>query len=311
MKLLRDLGPGALQEPSAFTIGVFDGVHLGHRYLIGELKRSARDAGQLAGVVTFDRHPYELLAPEKNIRYLTTLEEKITLLEELDLDFVVALPFTTKLAQTSARDFVALLVERLLMKQLWMGPDFALGCGRQGDANYLRILADEFGFSLHRLQPLTRSGVVVSSTAIRGLIGEGRVKEAAALLGRYPCVSGTVALGARRGHKLGFPTANLDVNDRLMIPAAGVYAARVRWESANHSGVINVGTRPTFDDVKDNLLEAHILDFSGDLYGRHLQVEFIERLRPEKRFPSPEALIAQIRKDAAQARRVLENPDLR
>lgn len=310
MELLSDLDRVALQKPSTFSIGVFDGVHLGHRYLIGELKRSARDAGHLAGVVTFDRHPDELLAPERDIRYLTTLDEKIALLEQLRLDFVVALPFTTELAQTSARDFVALLVERLLMKQLWIGPDFALGRGRRGDAEYLQTLADEFGFGLHRLHPLTHSGAVVSSTAIRGLIGEGRVREAASLLGRYPCVSGTVAHGARRGHKLGFPTANLDVNDRLMIPAAGVYAARVHWESANHSGVVNIGTRPTFDELKENLLEAHILDFSGDLYGRHLRLEFIERLRPEERFPSPEALIAQMEKDTARARRVLENPDL-
>ncbi|MDH4207242.1 MAG: bifunctional riboflavin kinase/FAD synthetase [Anaerolineae bacterium] len=311
MELLTDLDQVALQKPSTFSIGVFDGVHLGHRYLIGELKQSAREAGRLTGVVTFDRHPDELLAPVRNIRYLTTLQEKVALLEELDLDFVVALPFTTKLAQTSARDFVALLVERLFMKQLWIGPDFALGRGRQGNAEYLRILADEFGFSLHRLQPLTRSGAVISSTAIRGLIREGRVREAASLLGRRPCVSGTVARGARRGHKLGFPTANLDIDDRLMIPAAGVYAARVHWESANHGGVVNIGTRPTFDDLKENLLEAHILDFSGDLYGRHLRVEFIERLRPEKRFPSPEALMAQMEKDTVRARRVLEDSDLR
>jgi riboflavin kinase/FMN adenylyltransferase len=311
MELLRDLEGMALQQPSTISIGVFDGVHLGHRYLIGKLKQSARDAGHLAGLVTFDRHPDELLAPHKEIRYLTTLEEKVALLGELGLDFVVALAFTTEVAQTSARDFVSLLVERLRMRQLWIGPDFALGQGRQGDAQYLRTLADEFGFRLHRLQPLTRSGVVISSSAIRGLIGEGLVREAAALLGRYPCVSGLVARGAQRGHKLGFPTANLDIDDRLLIPATGVYAARVHWESANHGGVVNIGTRPTFEDLEEPLLEAYILDFSGDLYGRRLRVEFIERLRAEERFNNAESLIAQMEKDTAQARRVLEESELR
>ncbi len=152
---------------------------------------------------------------------------------------------------------------------------------------------------------------MISSSSIRALIREGRVSEAASLLGRYPYVSGTVMRGAERGHKLGFPTANLNVDHRLVIPATGVYAARVHWDSMNHGSVVNIGTRPTFEDSTEPVLEAHLLDFAGDLYGQRLKVEFIERLRPEGRFESAEALVAQMKRDTAHARRVLEESELR
>jgi riboflavin kinase/FMN adenylyltransferase len=309
MERLCDLEGFSLQGPSTISIGVFDGVHLGHRYLIEKLMESARRSGHLAGVVTFDRHPNELLVPHKQIRYLTTLEKKLDLLGELGLDFTVALPFTGELAETPARSFVSALVEHLQMRELWIGPDFALGRARQGDAHYLKSLTPELGFLLYHLEPLTRSGAVISSSSIRSLIREGRVREAAALLGRYPCVSGEVTYGAHRGHRLGFPTANVSVDDRLMIPATGVYAARVHWDSGNRGSVVNVGTRPTFENRTQPVVEAHILDFDGDLYGRQLEVEFVERLRPEERFENAEALIAQMKRDAIQARAVLDRAE--
>jgi len=306
MKLMRDLAEGALDKPSNICIGVFDGVHLGHRYLVSKVLESARSTGHLSGVVTFDRRPAELLTPHREIRYLTTLEEKLDLLGQLGLDFVVALPFTEQLADTTARDFITALVERLHMRELWTGPDFALGRGREGDAEYLHSLAEELGFQNHRLQPLTQSGDVISSTRIRNLIREGRVADATDLLGRYPSIKGAVARGVRRGHKLGFPTANLALDERLIAPANGVYAARILWDGANRAGVVNIGQRPTFEDQAQTTLEAHILDFAGDLYGKIVQVEFVKRLRPEKRFESAEALIAQMKTDVANTRLVLE-----
>lgn len=306
MKLVRSLSEGAADKPSNICIGVFDGVHLGHRYLVAKALESAQTTGNLSGVVTFDRRPSELLAPHREIRYLTTLEEKLDLLGQLGVDFVVALPFTRQLADTTARDFITSLVEQLHMRELWTGPDFALGRGREGDAARLQSLAEELGFQNHRLQPLTQSGDVVSSTRIRNLIREGRVADAADLLGRYPSIKGAVVRGAQRGHKLGFPTANLALDERLIAPANGVYAARILWDRANHAGVVNIGRRPTFEEQAQTTLEAHILDFTGDLYGKTVQVEFVKRLRPEQRFESAEALIAQMEMDVTNSRLVLE-----
>jgi len=306
MKLMRSLAEEALGKPSNLSIGVFDGVHLGHRYLLGKVMESARASGHLSGVVTFDRHPEELLAPHKDIRYLTTPAEKLQRLGELGLDFVVALPFTSELAETTARDFVLALLDHLQIKELWMGPDFALGRGREGDGDYLDSLGQELGFRTHRPEPFRHSGAVVSSSSIRALIREGRIADAAQLLGRDPAINGTVVRGARRGHKLGFPTANLALDERLITPPDGVYAARVLWEDANHAGVVNVGKRPTFEQEGQTVVEAHILDFTGDLYGKNVRVEFVERLRPEQRFDSVSALIAQMGTDVADTRLVLK-----
>jgi riboflavin kinase/FMN adenylyltransferase len=306
MKPLRNLPEVPLDKPSAVSIGVFDGVHLGHRHLLGELMASAKESGYLSGVVTFDRHPLEVLAPHKEMRYLTTLEDKLHLLGETGLDFVVALPFTRQLAQTTARDFVHSLVDRLRMRELWTGPDFALGSGREGNRSYLTDLGEELGFSLHRLDPVEHRGSVISSSRIRALMMEGSVREAASLLGRFPYLRGKVISGARRGQSLGFPTANLELDQGLILPASGVYAVRAHWDTANHAGVANVGRRPTFEQDAESTIEAHILDFSGDLYGKELRVEFVERLRPEMRFDSGEALMAQMRLDADRARSVIE-----
>ncbi len=310
MKIVYDLAEITLDKPSALSIGVFDGVHLGHRYLINRLLKSAQSRDFLSGVITFDAHPDNVLAPDKDIRYLTTLDERLTLLSESGLDFAVVLSFTKELARTSARDFILSLVERLCMKELWIGPDFALGRDRQGDATYLRILGQELGFRLEALEPLLHRAKIISSSNIRALLREGRVSEATDLLGRYPMLKGKVVSGTRRGHELGFPTANLAVDKRMMIPADGIYAARVRWGTANHQGVVNIGVRPTFGDHGERIVEAHILDFAGDLYGQTLEVELIKRLRPEKRFDNAEALIAQMEEDVAQVRHIFSEEEL-
>jgi riboflavin kinase/FMN adenylyltransferase len=306
MRQLRDLPQVPLEKPSAVSIGVFDGVHLGHRHLLGQMMASARRSEHLSGVVTFDRHPHELLAPRKQMRYLTTLEDKLHLLGETGLDFVVALPFTKELSQTTARDFVQSLVDRLRMVELWTGPDFALGRDREGNRSYLTDLGGELGFRLHRLEPVEHAGRVISSSTIRALLREGDVTEATTLLGRFPYVDGQVVVGARRGHTLGFPTANLEIDQSLLLPANGVYVVRACWDRGNHSGVVNIGQRPTFEQESERTLEAHILDFSGDLYGKELRVEFVERLRPEVRFESREALIAQMESDVDRTRHVIE-----
>jgi riboflavin kinase/FMN adenylyltransferase len=306
MRVIRDLADVSIAKDSAVSIGVFDGVHIGHRYLIHKLMKSAEDKGLLSGVVTFDGHPDRVLTPRRDIRYLTTLEEKLTLLGKLGLDVAVVLPFTEELAQTSARDFVLSLVRRMRMRELWIGPDFALGRDREGNAAYLGTLGQELGFRLEALQPLLHEGEIISSTNIRALLREGRVTEASQLLGRCPTLKGKVTRGARRGQKLGFPTANLTVDEKMMIPADGIYAARVRWGTANHQGVVNIGVRPTFEDHGERIVEAHVLDFTGDLYGQTLEIELIKRLRSERRFESAEELIAQMKEDIAQTRRLFD-----
>ena len=306
MKVLHDLADAGLERPCALSIGVFDGVHLGHRHLIDKLIKSAEGHDLLSGVLTFDYHPDELLAPEREICYLTLLEEKVRLLGELGLDFVVALPFTRDLSQTTARDFVLSLLKRLRMRELWIGPGFTLGRARQGDTAHLKTLGLELGFRLQSLEPLTHNGHVISSSIIRALLREGSVAEASHLLGRYPSLSGNVVSGARRGQELGFPTANLAVDERLVIPADGIYAVRVQWGTANHQGVVNIGVRPTFEDQCKRIVEAHVLDFTGDLYGQSLGIHFLRRLRPEERFESADALIAQMKEDVAQTRRLFQ-----
>lgn len=302
MKIIHGLADTTLDKPCALSVGVFDGVHLGHRRLIDKLMESAKRRHFVSGVVTFDAHPDNVLAPQRSIHYLTTLEERLALLGELRLDFTLVLPFTEELAQTSARGFILSLMHRLCMRELWIGPDFALGRNRQGDAAYLRTLGQELGFRLEALQPVLHKGKVISSSNIRALLREGRVTEAIHLLGHYPTLTGKVVRGARRGKYLGFPTANLAVDEQMMIPANGIYAVRVRWGTTNHQGVVNIGVRPTFEDQGERIVEAHILDFAGDLYGQTLGIEFLERLRPERRFESAQGLIAQMEEDVAQAR---------
>jgi riboflavin kinase/FMN adenylyltransferase len=230
--------------------------------------------------------------------------EKISLLDALGLDLVAILPFTRETARTPALDFVQGLVAHLKMRQLWVGPDFALGRNREGDIPTLRQIGQALGFEVRVVEPLLQDGEVVSSTRIRDLVTRGEIRRATGLLGRYPSLSGQVMQGARRGRLLGFPTANLSVPPERAIPGDGVYACFVWVEARRFPAVTNIGVRPTFAGV-ERTVEAHLLDFKGDLYGLDLKIEFVERLRPEKRFENFDKLVAQIRADAEQSARLL------
>jgi len=304
MRVITDLGEAALERDSILTVGIFDGVHLGHRYLIEGMVKRAREKALLAGAVTFDPHPHEILFPHEPILYLNTLEERIGLLGALGLDFLVVISFTPEVACTTAGAFIRPLHDHLRLREIWVGQGFVFGYRREGDVSQLRVLGSQLGFEVHLVEPLRVRGEPVSSSKIRALISQGRIEEAAEFLGRYPTVTGQVIVGAGRGKKLGFPTANLEVLEKRVIPADGVYAVRVQWGAENHPAVANVGTRPTFGEGK-RLVEAHILDFEGDLYGGELRLEFIERLRTEKRFPSVEALVSQMHLDVSRAREIL------
>ncbi|MCK4470421.1 MAG: bifunctional riboflavin kinase/FAD synthetase, partial [Anaerolineae bacterium] len=287
------------------TIGAFDGVHRGHQHLIQQMIEEAKHTERLAGLITFHPHPSAVLSPYNPTRYLSTPGEKAALLERLGLDILTILPFDQDMAQTSARDFVVLVSRHLRLAELWVGEDFALGRGREGDVEALRALGQELGFTVRVIEPLTWQGQIISSTRIRSLLLKGKVHQAAQLLGRYPSLAGEVVRGSQRGHCLGFPTANLEVRKERVVPADGIYAVYVRLGEECHQGVANVGVRPSFEIGGQRIVEVHILDFEEEIYGCDLVVEFVERLRDEVRFTDVEELKDQIERDVEKARRIL------
>jgi riboflavin kinase/FMN adenylyltransferase len=304
MQIIDDLSQVHLDEDTILTIGAFDGVHRGHQYLIGQLLQKARKTHRLAGLITFHPHPSAVLSSRNPTRYITTPGEKVALLERLGLDIVAILPFNREMAQTLARDFVEMVSRQLRMTELWVGKDFALGYGREGTPEVLRALGKEIGFSVEPINPLIWKGEIISSTRIRSLLFRGQVRAAAELLGRYPSLAGEVVRGAQRGRCLGFPTANLEVRPERAVPANGIYAVYAVLGEERYEGVANVGVRPSFDNG-ERAVETYILDFEADIYGYDLVVEFVQRLRPEKRFTEIKDLIAQIEKDVIKARRIL------
>ena len=304
MQIAADLDCLRLDRDTVVTVGTFDGVHRGHQHLLRELVARARDTGRSSAALSFHPHPRVVLLPEARPTYLSTIDERAAIIEAMGVDVLVVLPFTHALASTPPREFLGDLSSRLRMCELWVGEDFALGRGRSGNTSLLRSVAQEMGYVLRVVEPLADANGPISSTRIRDLLSSGNVSAAQALLGRNYAVSGTVARGAQRGRDLGFRTANLQLPQERVLPADGVYAVWVNVGDQRLGGVANVGTRPSFVE-RERLLEAHIFDYEGDLYGRTIHVEFVERLRDEKRFVDPADLVAQIHRDAQGAREVL------
>lgn len=308
MRIEYALGAIAPFGDAVLTIGVFDGVHLGHRRLVERTAELARERGVQAVAVTFWPHPLAVLRPQEQAPLLSTLDEKIALLAGLGLlDGVVIVPFTPELAASEPEMFLDLLCAWSSPRALVVGPDFAFGHDRAGDLAYLRAAGARLGFDVERIE-ITDGGERVSSTRVRRLVREGQVREAARLLGRPYRLTGAVALGDQRGRLLGFPTANIQPDARKALPANGVYAVRVALPGetvARHPGVANIGVRPTVSSEPKLLVEVHLLDAAMDLYGLTLGVDMIERLRDERRFDGIEALRAQIDRDARTARDLL------
>jgi riboflavin kinase/FMN adenylyltransferase len=289
---------------TALTVGVFDGVHRGHQSLIARLNQKAAAEGLVSTVVTFKHHPRLVLKPQSHITRLTSLQERITLLERVGVRYVVPLSFTPDLSQLGAGEFVALLSRHLRMRALLIGPDFALGKGKRGDAEALAALGEELNFTVEVAPPMVLNGEVVSSTAIRNALAKGDIGKANAFLGRHFSLTGQVSRGDSRGKTLGFPTANIVPQHGQALPADGVYAVRVYVGDTAYNAVANIGLRPTFGS-EERLLETYLLDFNGDLYGQEIRVEFIDRLRDEIRFPDAEELKIQMARDVEQAGELL------
>jgi len=291
------------------AIGNFDGVHRGHRAVIDEAGRIAKEKGAPWGVLTFEPHPRMMFTPEAPPFRLTPFVDKARIIEELGVDFMLVLHFDRALSQQPAGDFVAkVLVEGIQARHIVSGFDFVFGHQRQGTAQFLEAEGRKYGFGTTGAgKVVDEDGVVISSTRIRDYLAEGKPREAARLLGRPFEIAGRVSGGDQRGRTIGFPTANLMLAATTQ-PAFGVYAIRAGIETEEttvwHDGVANLGYRPTFGGTTP-VLETHIFDFADDIYGKHLRVALIEFLRPERKFDGIAALTEQIRKDSDQARALL------
>ena len=296
------------------TIGAYDGVHLGHRTVIGLVRQRAAERGLRSAVVTFDRHPASVVRPESAPRLLTDLEQKLELLAETGIDYCLVITFDEARSKETAEDFVQeVLVDCLNARDVVVGEDFHFGHRRAGNVPLLRKLGAELGFEVDGIElvgPDGRPGsedVLVSSTRIRHALVEGELTVANQLLGRDYQVRGVVALGDKRGRELGFPTANVSVPGEILLPADGIYAGWFeRPDGSVHPSAVYLGRRPTFYvEAHVSLLEAHLLDFDGDLYDEHVKVRFVARVRGDAKFDSVEALVQQTRRDVDRAREIL------
>jgi riboflavin kinase/FMN adenylyltransferase len=303
MDFRQRLADATPDQDTVLTIGVFDGVHLGHCHLLQRLL-ALSGSQYLPAVITFTNHPASILSPIFQVQYLTTPARKIRLIQEQGVKLVVPLEFSRQLASVSAGDFAAALVEHLHIKGLVVGPDFALGRDRQGDATYLKEVGDQMGFWVEGVEPLMVDGVPIKSRRIRDAVSHGAVSEVTSLLGRQFSLSGTVVVGNRQGRELGFPTANLSLPEDILLPADGIYASWTIINGVRHPSATSIGVRPTFG-LTQRVVEAYVIDYSGDLYGQKISVEFVGKLRDQEAFADIPALVAQVSRDVADARLAL------
>lgn len=301
------------------TLGNFDGIHLGHQKIFKFLTERAEMLGCASVLYTFDPHPAKVVAPHKNLPLITQPGERITQFAGINIDYVVCAKFTKEFANQHPEEFVkAELVDRLKVREVWVGHDYAFGKGREGTAEYLKKLGLRFGFDVHVVPAYRKYGIIVSSSKIRELILNGDVKKASQLLGRFYSISGKVIKGKNRGKEIGFPTANIQTENEL-IPKKGVYAALCEIYPFRKKGaervikgqaVVNIGSNPTFEKDERLSIEAHVIYFNGNLYGKTMRVYFVERIRDEVRFKSHLELARQIELDIHCAGRLLRNKHL-
>jgi riboflavin kinase/FMN adenylyltransferase len=306
----RDQLPAAVSVAS--TIGVFDGVHIGHQEVFRQVRRAADRLGVSSAVVTFDGHPAHVVRPESAPRLLTTLDQKLELIASEGIDFTYVINFDEERAATHPEVFVEqVFIEALHAKAIVVGEDFHFGKGRSGNVEGLREIGTEWGFEVNALELIRHSSDArepVSSTKIRRALAGGDVTRATQMLGRPYTVRGVVESGDKRGSGIGFPTANLPVPNVMAWPADAVYAGWCRRANGDrHPCAINIGRRPTFyEHTEQSLLEAHLIGFEGDLYGEQIDVSFVEFLRSERKFDGIDQLVAQLKNDIAEALKVLQ-----
>ncbi len=300
---------GSLKRPLKNTyaaIGIFDGMHRGHHFLIKHMIDSARRLNAIPTVITFFPHPAHVLRPDISLPYLASLPKRLALFKSLGVKRCVIIRFNKSFAQIDPARFIKeVLVQQMDVKAIFVGADFRFGKDRGGDIDLFKRLSVECGYAMHAMKALKQGGAPISSTRIRRCMAEGNLKQAKQLLGRDISVAGKVVKGAGRGKTLGFPTANIKIDSDVM-PASGVYAVRLRLGAHLYNGVANIGVRPSFKDKKPQVhLEVHLFNFKRNIYGKTVEVIFLKKIREERRFPNPQALIAQITRDIQAAHKVL------
>ncbi len=304
MSFRQRLASAAPGKETVVTVGVFDGVHQGHRHLLRQVVQLA--GGQyIPTVVTFSNRPITVLRPGTEPSYLTTPEQRVDLIKEQGIKLVVSMEFTHELAQVTAGEFAKSLAESLKMKGLVMGPDSTLGKDRQGDLTFMQRQGEQLGFWVQAVDPLVVEGQLVKSRRIRDSLTDGDVAVGPQLLGRNHSLSGVVVLGDQRGRTLGFPTANLDVDSQLLLPGDGIYATWAIIDGRRYQSATSIGVRPTFG-LTQRLVEVFVMDFSADIYGDTMGVEFIKKVRDQEKFDGLDALVKQIGVDVDNCRKVLD-----
>ncbi len=296
---LARISPG---RPCAVTIGVFDGVHRGHLHLVRLLLERAHADGLASVAITFNPHPRSVLRPGAAVTYLTSLEERVELLQGLGLDAIGVLPFTSELAQLSPEEFLRMLSEELDMRLLMVGPDFALGRNRAGTISVMRAAGQELGFRVEVAPLLAEDDEKVGSSGVRQALSEGNLERVARLLGRPYSLRGPIIGGDRRGHTLGFPTANIAVGLDRALPAFGIYVTRAYLRESAYQSCTSIGVRPTFEVEPRPTVEAYIIDFDEEVYGEELRLDILHRLRREIKFEHVDELVAQMRRDIKETR---------
>jgi riboflavin kinase/FMN adenylyltransferase len=299
---LTQLTAGAPGPETALTIGVLDGVHRGHQYLLGRLRDEARKRALAPGVVTLHPHPITVLRPEIKPSYLTSLEDRMELIRAAGADWVIPLTFTSEVSEVSAEDLASAFFEKLRMRLMVLGPDASFGRGAPRDTfERMQRLGAELGFEVLRIEPLMHDHERYSSTAVRAALGEGDMERVTGLLGRNYRLTGPVVRGFERGRTIGFPTANLSVAADRALPRLGVYATIAKVAGRTFKGATNIGTRPTFAAGHISI-ETYLLDFEGDIYGERMELEICHRVRDEAPFASVDELTAQIAADVQAVR---------
>jgi riboflavin kinase / FMN adenylyltransferase len=300
----QELAGYSQNRDSLITIGVFDGVHLGHKYLISQLIELARKQDLRNIVITFNKHPQEILNPQIQIPFLTDTSEKALLLKNEGADTVIVLTFSDDLSQIDATAFLKLLQTHLKMRGLVIGPDFALGRNAEGNISTIHQLGQQMGFTVTVVPPVRVNGDVVSSTAIRLAMVDGDMEKVRRMMGRPFSLHGRVIHGKGRGTSLGFPTVNLDILRGQALPSDGVYATRAYVDNRTYPSVTNVGTNPTFG-TNERTIESYLIDYHNSLYEHEVKIDFIHKLRGEVRFESAEELVKQIYEDIRQTKAIL------
>jgi riboflavin kinase/FMN adenylyltransferase len=306
MKIFHGTDNANIARPTVLTLGVFDGLHRGHQQIIQTVVERAKAAGAVSTAITFDPHPRAVLHPESAPPLLQTLDQRLAALEFLGIEQTIVIRFNLEFAGTEAEPFLReVIFDRLQAREVYLGRGFAFGKGRAGNIELLRKISSELGFFADEVGEVQLRGQRISSSKIRELLAEGKVNRARAMLGRPYGVEGQIIRGNRRGHTIGFPTANLQPQNRV-IPRTGVYVTATLIGDTWRRSITNVGVRPTFGADNEPSVETYLFDFDGDLYGDVLRVRFLHRLRDEKKFSGIDELKAQINRDSQRALRYFE-----